>query len=119
MCSAGSPRLEAALVEVPFGHDRGEIIVHDELRKRRIAADVPLAGRVERLRIDLPNYIPQVEIAFPNILDVAAANVTQVAFFAARHGNQGAGVRNPTSGVRKEISRAGAGLVAPLRPPDS
>ena len=35
--------------------------------------------------IDLADHISQVQVAIPDILDVAAADVAQIAFFAARH----------------------------------
>ena len=45
------------LVERSLDHNRIEIISHNELGHDRVAADVPLARRVERFRIDLADHI--------------------------------------------------------------
>ncbi len=44
--------VEQSLVEIAFDHDRLEIIVDDELREHRIAADVSFARRVQRFGIE-------------------------------------------------------------------
>ena len=54
-------------------------------RQGRIAADMPLARRVQHLGIGHSDYEPQVEIAIGDPLDVAAAHVAQIAFFALGH----------------------------------
>jgi hypothetical protein len=70
------------LVEGAFDDDRLEIVGDDELRKHRVAADVALAGRMQRFRIELPNHVTQIEIAIGEILHVAAADIAEIAFFA-------------------------------------
>ena len=79
-------RIELAFVKGAFNDDRLEVVFDDELGEGGIAADVPLAGRVERFGIDLADDVAQVEIAVPDVLDVAATDVAQVTFFAASHG---------------------------------
>ena len=79
--------VELPLVERPFNRHRIEIRIDNELGQRWIAADVALAGGVKRLGIDLANDIAQVEIAIPDVFDIAAADVAQIAFFAAGHGD--------------------------------
>jgi hypothetical protein len=77
--------IEAPLVKIAIDENRLEVIGHDELGKDRIAADVPLAHRVERFRIDHSDHIPQIEIAVGDPLDITAADVTQITFFALGH----------------------------------
>src|SRR5687767_3471005 len=67
--------IELALVEIATGGDRLKIGVGDELSERGIAADVALASRMKRLGIDLADHVAEIEIALPDVLDIAAADV--------------------------------------------
>src|SRR6478609_1377274 len=80
--------VELTLVERAFNRDPFKIWIDNELGQRWITANMPLPRRMERLRIDLTNHIPQVQVALKNMLDVATANVTQIASFAAGHGRK-------------------------------
>ena len=68
--------------------ERWKIGIDDKLRQCRIAADVSLARGVQRLRIDLPNHVSQIQIAIPDVLHVAATDGAQIAFFALSHSNR-------------------------------
>ena len=59
----------------------------DVLRERRIAADVPLGGRVQHLGIEHADDVAQVEIAIGELGDVLAADVAEIAFVAFGHGS--------------------------------
>ena len=64
---------------------RRKRVVDDELRQHRIAADVPLARRVQHLRVELPDHVAQIQIAIDQVGHVAAADVAQIAFVALGH----------------------------------
>ena len=87
-------RIELPFVEGAFDHDRLEIVGDDELREHRVAADVALAGRVQRFGIELADHVAQIEIAIGEVFHVAAANVAEIAFFALGHRSRRQGVRH-------------------------
>src|SRR4051794_17436607 len=64
--------VEQSLVEMAFDDHRLELIVDNELRQHRVAADVPLARRVQRLRIDQAGHKSQIQIAIDQLFDVTA-----------------------------------------------
>jgi len=86
--------IKLPFVEWAFNRHWLKIGIDNELRERRIAPNMPLARRMQRLRIDLTNYISQVQVTLKDMLDIAAANVTEISSFAA-HGRQS--LRLPSS----------------------
>ena len=77
--------IESALVERTF-HDNGrEVIGHDVLSERRIAADVALGRRVEHFGVENADDKSQVEIAIGKVGHVLAAHVAQITFVAFGH----------------------------------
>jgi len=85
---ANMGRVELPLVERTFDDHGLKIQIDNELSERWITADVAFSRGMERLGIDLANDIAQVQIAIPDILDVTAANFTEIAFFATSHGRR-------------------------------
>src|SRR5664279_3383649 len=79
-------RIEHSLVERAFDHDRRKIVVHNKLRESRIAADVSLWRRVERLGINHADHVAQIEIALGDLRHVGAADVAHVSFITFGHG---------------------------------
>src|SRR5438128_165650 len=74
-------RIELAFIKRTFDGDGLKFRIDDKLGQRRIAADVALARRMQRFGIDLANDVAEVEIAVPDVLDVAAADIAEVTFF--------------------------------------
>ncbi len=92
--AAGDPLLlvrdevgvERRLVEEPPRDDRLEALGHDELGQDRVATDVPLGRQMQGFRGDLAQDVPQVEVGFGQVGDVAAADVAEIALLADGHG---------------------------------
>ena len=59
--------------------------IDDELGNDRIAAHVSFFQDVELLGPDLAKDITEIEIGFDNLLDFAAADITQVTLIAESH----------------------------------
>jgi hypothetical protein len=78
-------RVEKALVEASSDEDGLKVGIDDELSEGGVAADVAFASGVERFGIDLADDVAEVEIALPDVLDICAAKVAEIALFAAGH----------------------------------
>ena len=78
-------RIELPLVEMPLDFNRRKVGMHDVLREHGIAANVPLAGRVQCLRIERPDHVAQIEIAVGEPCDITAANVAEISLIAFGH----------------------------------
>src|SRR6185503_2599775 len=78
-------RIELPLIEWALDDHRLEVVAHDELGERWVAAKVPLARCVQRFRIEQAHYIAQIKVAVSELLDVTAAYVAEIAFFALGH----------------------------------
>jgi hypothetical protein len=78
--------VQAPLVKVSLHADRLKIFIHNELGQGRVASQVPLPRRVQDLRLDHPDYVPQIKIAVRDRLHVLPAHLAQVSLFALRHG---------------------------------
>lgn len=78
--------VELALVEGAFAGDGWEGGVDDELGSGGVAADVALGGGVELFGADVARDIAEVEVGLGDGLDIGAADIAEVAGFAADHG---------------------------------
>jgi hypothetical protein len=77
--------VEVLLAERAFAAHRLEARRDDELRRRRVAADVPFPCGHELIRRHLAEDVAQIEVGVGHFLDLLAANVAEIALLAFRH----------------------------------
>ena len=78
-------RVEFGLGERALDNDWLKIIGHNELGQFRVTANMFLGGRMEQLRIELSDYIPQVEVAVGDVFYVVTADAAEIAFVTLGH----------------------------------
>ena len=78
-------RVEFGLGERTLDNDWLKIIGDNELGQLRVAANMFLGGRMEQLRIELSDHIPQIEVAVGDVFYVITADAAEIALVTLGH----------------------------------